>query len=60
MTTEAHVINLADRTDRWELMKEAWKDQPLTLVRREAIRLALYRANEDPLLAEPAFEVFFA
>jgi putative hydrolase of the HAD superfamily len=32
----------------------------LSAVRREAIRLALYRANEDPLLAEPAFEVFFA
>ena len=40
MTTEAHVINLADRTDRWELMKEAWKDQPLTLVRREAIKIS--------------------
>jgi FMN hydrolase / 5-amino-6-(5-phospho-D-ribitylamino)uracil phosphatase len=32
----------------------------LSAVRREAIRLALVRANEDPLLAEPAFEVFFA
>ena len=31
----------------------------LSAVRREAIRLALYRAKEDPLLAEPAFEVFF-
>ena len=29
-------------------------------VRREAIRLALYRSNEDPLLADDAFEVFFA
>lgn len=32
----------------------------LSAVRREAIRLALLRSNEDPLLAEPAFEVFFA
>lgn len=39
MTTEAHVINLADRTDRWEKMKEAWKDQPITLVRREAFKI---------------------
>jgi hypothetical protein len=39
MTTEAHVINLADRPDRWEKMKEAWKDQPITLVRRDAIKI---------------------
>lgn len=39
MTTEAHVINLADRTDRWEKMKESWKDQPITLVRRDAIKI---------------------
>lgn len=32
----------------------------MSALRREAIRLALYRAGEDPLLAEPAFEVFFA
>lgn len=30
----------------------------LGALRRESIRLALYRAGEDPLLAEPAFEVF--
>ena len=29
-------------------------------VRREAIRLALYRSKEDPLMADEAFEVFFA
>lgn len=29
-------------------------------VRREAIRLALYRSKEDPLMADDAFEVFFA
>jgi FMN hydrolase / 5-amino-6-(5-phospho-D-ribitylamino)uracil phosphatase len=32
----------------------------LSAVRRESIRLALYRAGENPLLAEPAFEAFFA
>ncbi len=32
----------------------------LSAIRREAIRLALHRASEDPLLAEPAFEVYFA
>ena len=32
----------------------------LSAVRRESIRLALYRAGENPLLAEPAFDAFFA
>lgn len=32
----------------------------LSAVRREAIRIALYRAKENPLLAEAAFEVFYA
>ena len=32
----------------------------LSAVRREAIRLALNRSSEDPLLAERAFEIFFA
>lgn len=32
----------------------------LSAIRRESIRLALYRAGENPLLADPAFEVFFA
>ena len=32
----------------------------MSALRRESIRLALYRAGEDPLLAEPAFDVFFA
>lgn len=32
----------------------------LSALRRESLRLALYRAGENPLLAEPAFEVFFA
>jgi HAD superfamily hydrolase (TIGR01509 family) len=32
----------------------------LSSVRRESIRVALYRAGENPLLAEQAFDVFFA
>ena len=32
----------------------------MSAVRRESIRLALYRAGEDPLLADDAFEAFFA
>ena len=32
----------------------------LSALRRESIRLALYRAGESPMLAEPAFETFFA
>jgi FMN hydrolase / 5-amino-6-(5-phospho-D-ribitylamino)uracil phosphatase len=32
----------------------------LSAVRREAIRIALSRSSEDPLLAERAFDVFFA
>ena len=32
----------------------------LSAVRRESIRLALYRAGENPLLADNAFDVFFA
>ena len=31
----------------------------MSAVRREAIRVALYRADENPLLAEQAFDVFF-
>jgi 2-haloalkanoic acid dehalogenase type II len=32
----------------------------MSALRRESIRLVLYRAGENPLLAEEAFEVFFA
>lgn len=32
----------------------------LSAIRKESIRLALYRAGDDPLLADAAFEVFFA
>jgi HAD superfamily hydrolase (TIGR01549 family) len=32
----------------------------MSALRRESIRLALYRAGENPLMAEEAFEAFFA
>lgn len=32
----------------------------LSAIRRESIRLALYRAGENPLMANEAFDVFFA
>jgi FMN hydrolase / 5-amino-6-(5-phospho-D-ribitylamino)uracil phosphatase len=32
----------------------------LSAIRKESIRLALYRAGDDPLLAQAAFDVFFA
>ena len=32
----------------------------MSALRRESIRLALYRAGEDPMLAEQAFDAFFA
>ena len=32
----------------------------MSALRRESIRLALYRAGENPLLAQDAFDVFFA
>ena len=38
MTTEAHVINVKERTDRWTTFQESWKDMPLTLNRRDAIK----------------------
>ncbi len=46
------------RTEMERLRPDLHND--LSALRRESIRLALYRAGEDPLLADPAFEVFFA
>jgi len=37
--TVANVINLADRTDRWEAVQKAWEGQPLKLIRSEAIKI---------------------
>lgn len=50
---------------RHEIREHVIKTHPdlvhdLKAIRLEAIRLALYRAGEDPLMAERAFEVFFA
>ncbi len=54
----------ADPQARLALRKHVVSVQPslghdLSAVRRESIRLALHRAEEDTTLAEPAFEVFF-
>lgn len=35
---EAHVINLKERTDRWEAFKNNWKDAPFELIREDAIK----------------------
>lgn len=51
----------ASRRAREQVLAQ-WPDQAhdLALIRREAIRQLLHRAGDDPALAEPAFEVFFA
>lgn len=55
----------ANTSVRDEIRKYVVRTRPelrhnLSAVRREAIRIALYRARENPLLAEAAFEVFYA
>jgi len=55
----------ADPHARLEVRKHVARTQPdiahdLSALRRESIRLALHRADEDTGLAEPAFEIFFA
>ncbi|MEO7952865.1 MAG: HAD-IA family hydrolase [Polaromonas sp.] len=55
----------ANPAARHDIRQQVTRSRPdlkhnLSAIRREAIRLALHRASEDPLLAEPAFEVFFA
>ncbi|MEO7886918.1 MAG: HAD family hydrolase [Polaromonas sp.] len=49
---------------RHEVREQVTRSRPelkynLSAIRREAIRVALYRSGEDPLLAETAFNVFF-
>jgi putative hydrolase of the HAD superfamily len=49
---------------RHEIREHVSRSRPelkynLSAIRREAIRVALYRSGEDPLLAEAAFNVFF-
>ena len=56
---------LANPTARHDIREQIVRTRPelrhnLSAIRREAIRLALYRSRENPLLAEEAFEVFFA
>ena len=54
----------ANPTARLALREHVARSRPelqhnLSALRREAIRLALQRSNEDPLLADEAFNVFF-
>lgn len=54
----------ANPTARQEVRSIVKRTRPelrhdLSAIRREAIRLALYRAGEDPMLADDAFTVFF-
>ncbi len=55
----------ADASQRLALRQEVQRGRPdighdLSTLRRETIRLALRRADEDTALAEPAFQIFFA
>lgn len=55
----------ANTTVRDEIRTHIVRTRPelkhnLSAVRREAIRTALYRSKEDPLLADEGFEVFYA
>lgn len=54
----------ANPTARHDIREQIVRSRPelkhnLSAIRREAIRLALYRSKENPLLADDAFEVFF-
>ena len=54
----------ANPSARHEIREHVVRSRPefkfnLSAIRREAIRVALYRSREDPLLAEQAFDVFF-
>ena len=55
----------ANPAARHDIRQQVTRSRPdlkhnLSAIRREAIRLALYRSSENPLLAETAFEIFFA
>ena len=55
----------ADKEARLALREHVVQSRPelghdLSAIRRESIRTALHRSQEDTSLAEPAFEVFFA
>jgi len=54
----------ANPTARHDIREQIVRTRPelkhnLSAIRREAIRVALYRSKENPLLADDAFEVFF-
>ena len=56
---------IADPQERLAVRDHVEKTRPelthdLSALRRESIRTALHRSQEDTTLAEPAFEVFFA
>lgn len=58
-------VLFADPTARHEMREQLTHSHPefkhdLSAQRRETIRQALERCGDDPQLAEPAFEVFFA
>jgi 2-haloalkanoic acid dehalogenase type II len=61
-TTASLFANAGARHDIREHVMRSRPDlhHDLSAIRREAIRVALYRAGDDPLLADDAFEVFFA
>jgi HAD superfamily hydrolase (TIGR01549 family) len=55
----------ANPTARHDIREQIVRTRPelkhnLSAIRREAIRVALYRSGENPLLADEAFEVFYA
>ncbi|WP_139352068.1 HAD family hydrolase [Polaromonas sp. A23] len=55
----------ANPTARHDIREQIVRTRPelkhnLSAIRREAIRVALYRSKENPLLADEAFEVFYA
>ena len=61
----ATAVLFANASVRDEIRSQLVSTRPelkhnLSALRRESIRMALQRSKENPLLAEPAFEVFFA
>ena len=55
----------ANPTARHDIREEVTRQHPewkcnLSAIRRESIRLALYRSGEDPSLSDAAFDIFFA
>ena len=61
-TTAALLGHAAARHEIREHVNQSYPElkHNLSALRRESIRLALVRCGDDPLLAEPAFEIFFA